>query len=39
MTIQHTTRQTPVSRHRFPDVAQADASALTLADFLGAEAR
>jgi hypothetical protein len=28
-----------LSRHRFPDVAQADAGALTLADFLGAEVR
>ncbi|MBR1277470.1 hypothetical protein [Bradyrhizobium sp. AUGA SZCCT0283] len=28
-----------LSKHRFPDVAQADAGALTLADFLGAEVR
>lgn len=28
-----------LSRHRFPDVAQADAGAVTLADFLGAEVR
>ena len=28
-----------LSRHRFHDVAQADAGALTLADFLGAEVR
>lgn len=28
-----------LSRHRFQDVAQADAGALTLADFLGAEVR
>jgi hypothetical protein len=27
------------SRHRFSDVAQADAGALTLADFLGCEVR
>ena len=26
-----------LSRHRFPDVVQAEAGALTLADFLGAE--
>ncbi|MCK1517281.1 hypothetical protein IVB22_33215 [Bradyrhizobium sp. 190] len=28
-----------LSKHRFPDVDQADAGALTLADFLGAEVR
>jgi hypothetical protein len=28
-----------LSRHRFHDIAQADASALTLADFLGCEVR
>jgi hypothetical protein len=28
-----------LSRHRFPDVAQADAGALVLSDFLGAEYR
>jgi hypothetical protein len=28
-----------LSRHRFHDVSQADAGALTLADFLGAEVR
>lgn len=28
-----------LSRHRFPDVAQADAGAMTLADFLGAEVK
>jgi hypothetical protein len=28
-----------LSRHRFPDVAQAEAGCLTLADFLGAEYR
>jgi hypothetical protein len=28
-----------LSRHRFPDIAQAEASALTLSDFLGAEFR
>jgi hypothetical protein len=28
-----------ISRHRFHDVTQADAAALTLADFLGAEVR
>jgi hypothetical protein len=28
-----------LSRHRFPDVAQAEAGCLTLADFLGAEMR
>ena len=28
-----------LSRHRFHDVAQADAGALTLAEFLGAEMR
>jgi hypothetical protein len=26
-----------LSRHRFPDVSQAEAGAITLADFLGAE--
>lgn len=28
-----------LSRHRYPEVAQAEAGALTLADFLGAEVR
>jgi hypothetical protein len=28
-----------LSRHRFHDISQADAGALTLADFLGAEVR
>jgi hypothetical protein len=28
-----------LSRHRFPDVDQADAGALVLGDFLGAEVR
>jgi hypothetical protein len=28
-----------LSRHRFPDIAQAEAGALALADFLGAEYR
>ena len=28
-----------LSRHRFPDVGQAEAGAITLADFLGAEYR
>jgi hypothetical protein len=30
-------RQPWLSKHRFPDVAQADAGALRLADFLGCE--
>jgi hypothetical protein len=39
MTIQQTTRETPVSRNRYLHVARVDASALTSADFLDAEAR